>query len=57
MPLSRNSVALPETYTIASSHTTYQVTLSHSCPSSLSHCELILAQKSGIGAQAISTYY
>ena len=40
MPISRHSVG---TYEDTSSHATHQETLGHSCLSSLSHCELILA--------------
>ena len=54
MPLSRHSV---RTYSETSSHATCQGTIGHSHLSSLSHCGLILAQKSGVSVrELISTY-
>ena len=50
VPLSRNSVG---TYQETSSHATRQRTLGHSHLSSLSHCGLILAQKSGISVREL----
>ena len=50
MPLSRHSVG---TYPETSSHTTRQKTLSHSGLSSLNHCGLILAEKSGISVREL----
>ena len=50
MPLSRHSVG---TYQETSSHATHQGTIGHSRLSSLSHCGLILAQKSGISVREL----
>ena len=54
MPQSRHNVG---TYLETSSHTTRQETLGHSRLSSLGHCGLILALKSGISVwMLISTF-
>ena len=50
MPLSKHSV---ETYPETNSHATCEGTFGHSRLSSLSHCGLILAYKSGISVRKL----